>query len=85
MSDALVAAQATESVIAFFSATGLPSGTFSLGPIVTVGTPVGDLGFSFTPVGGETTVAPIAVIPEPATLVLIGLGGLALAGRRKHA
>ena len=84
LTDALAASQATASTIAFFDPAGLEEGTFDLGAVVTPGTAVADLGFAFTPLGGDLTVVDLQVVPEPATLTLLGLGGLALATRRRR-
>lgn len=83
LTDALAAAQATSDTIAFFSASGLPTGVFALGAIVKPGTSVGELGFGFTPLGGSLTTVALEVVPEPTTLALLGMGGVALLGRRR--
>jgi hypothetical protein len=83
LSGALSAAQATSSVIAFFNPSGLPTGVFDLGAIVTPGTSVNAIGFSYTPLGRDAVVAPLSVVPEPTSaLALAALGGVAMLRRR---
>ena len=84
LSDALAAGEATASTIAFFDPTGLNAGTFDLGSIVAPGTAVADLGLGFTPLGGESAALRLQVVPEPASLTLLALGGLVLTQRRRR-
>lgn len=79
LTDALAAAQATEDTIAFFNAAGLAAGTYDLGAIVVPGTPIADLGFGYTPMGGAFTTVGLRVVPEPATAgLMLTLGWLAV-------
>ena len=84
LGDALAASQTTATTIAFFDPTALEEGSFDLGAIVTPGTAVADLGFAFTPLGGDFTTVNLQVAPEPATLAMLAAGGLALLARRRR-
>jgi hypothetical protein len=81
---AIAPAQKDAKVLAYFSATGLAAGDFTITGILPTGlipTKVGNerhltqVGFSYTPVGLEAVIAPVRVeIPEPATLAMAGMG-----------
>jgi hypothetical protein len=77
--------QLDANTIAFFNAGGLPVGEDSLGLVLTAGLTQGDLGFSYTPVGGTTTVVDVTIVPEPTSLALLGFGGLFMIRRRRAA
>lgn len=85
LTDALAASQATADTIAFFGAGGLPAGEYDLGFIVRPGILVEDLGFGYTPIGGDFTATGLVVVPEPTALAVLGIGGLAAMTRRRHA
>ena len=76
----------TTSLASAFSFTGVPiDGVFSLGiGYDTQGTQDLVFGYGIAGQAGEVSGI-VAYIPEPASLVLIGLGGLALATRRRRA
>lgn len=82
LSGALSAAQATSNVIAFFNPSVLPVGVFNLGAIVTPGTAVSAIGFSYTPIGQQSIVGSLTVVPEPAAGLLAALvAGVAMRQR----
>ncbi|BAM03844.1 autotransporter outer membrane beta-barrel domain-containing protein [Phycisphaera mikurensis] len=74
--------QADDAVVAFFDAGGLRVGAYDLGPVVQPGTPASDLGLSFTPLGGTTTLTTLTVVPEPGAAGLLALATLVLRRRR---
>ncbi len=55
---------------------------YSINPVTGVATPIGDTGIGN---GGGLAFVGASVIPEPSTLALLGLGGLALRRRRRRA
>jgi hypothetical protein len=75
--------QDTDESIAWFNANGLAEGVWDVGNIVTPGTDIGLLEGSYTIKGGDTVA--LTIVPEPATMALLGIGGLALIRRRRAA
>lgn len=73
----------------FLNATGFQSGTFGIGPVVRPGTASGDLFLEYDIIGGGglTLSGPLTTVnvPEPASVALLGLGGVTLLGRRRSA
>jgi len=58
----------------------------SVGPVLPVGLTEGDISFSYTPIGGQTTVVPVTVVPEPSTIaMLLVLGFIGICWRRRSA
>ncbi len=81
-------AQFNDSTLAYFDANGLPAGVFNQGNVLPAGLTAADLGFEFTPVGGQTQtpgVEIVGVVPEPSTLVFVSLGLVITAVRRRQA
>jgi len=81
--------QNENNIVAYMDPSGLPVGSGSIGRVLpSVGT-VNDIAFSYTPVGGATTAAPVHVWgwPEPSTMTMtvIGLGILGVGRRRRRA
>ena len=74
-------AQLNTDTIAFFNAAGLPLGEDSVGMVLVPGLTQADLGFSYTPIGGPSTIIDVTIIPEPGSLALLGLGGLLMLRR----
>ncbi|MDP6637412.1 MAG: PEP-CTERM sorting domain-containing protein [Phycisphaerae bacterium] len=70
--------------LAFFNTTGLPVGEDSVGFMLPAGLALDDIGFSYTPIGLPTVSAPAEFTPEPATMTLLALGGLAMLRRRRN-
>ena len=64
---------------------GLPVGAGSVGKCLPAGLEAGDITFFYTPISGVSVEAPVVVapIPEPATMTLMGLGGLAVLQKRR--
>ncbi|MFP4144664.1 MAG: PEP-CTERM sorting domain-containing protein [Phycisphaeraceae bacterium] len=80
--DGEAAVQADSEILAWHDEQGFAEGTYELGQIVTPGTDYDEsLLFAYTP--GEGGVGEMALIPEPASLAMLGLSGLLLVRRRR--
>ncbi len=85
------AAQFDSKVLAFFTtdAVGLPQGTFSLGNVLPAGLSADDIKFGYSPVGEDnipTAVTFLNVnVPEPSTMILLGLGAIGFVSKRRRA
>lgn len=79
--------QFDENSIAYFFGAGqaFDQGSFNVGAVLATGLGEADLSFEYTPVGGSTTQGVVVVVPEPGSLALLSLGGLALVRRRRAA
>jgi len=60
------------------------NGLVSLGILCDLNVDAGDVEFEYTMLGQDTVVGTVIYIPEPASMVLMGIGGL-LVLRRRHA
>gem|GEM_PF-1396057 len=80
LAPSLAATQAEASAIAFFDPEGLARGTYDLGRVVTAGTAAGDLGFSFTPIGGNSTAFSPGLVPEYGALAGLAALGASFSG-----
>ena len=79
--------QNSGNILAYFNTSGLPTGEASVGMVLPAGLAQDAISFSYTPVGGATTVVPVTMIavPEPSTiamLVIVGLVGICCRRRR---
>jgi hypothetical protein len=82
---ATVPAQKDASILAYFSATGLPVGDFNLGAVLPKGLGAADINFSYTPVGQDSVVAAVEIlVPEPATFAMVGLGLMGFVAMRRN-
>jgi len=82
------AAQFDSKILAFFTtdAAGLPTGRFSLGNVLPAGLTADDINFGYSPVGQDNIPTPVNIIvPEPSTMMLMGLGAIAFVTRRRRA
>ena len=71
--------QANDVSLAYFSAGGLATGEDSVGIVLPTGLTADDITFSYTPIGGSTTVVPVMVIvPEPSAIALLAMGAFGL-------
>lgn len=78
------------SSLAYFKASspGLAAGVWNIGNVLKPGLSGNALNFAYTPLGGDTVVAPveiITVIPEPAAFALVAFGACTLLGVRRRA
>jgi hypothetical protein len=79
--------QFDEDSIAFFFGAGqaFDQGSVNIGAVLAAGLSESDLTFEYTPVGGTTTQGSVVVVPEPGSITLLGIAGLALVRRRRSA
>ncbi|MFP4356422.1 MAG: PEP-CTERM sorting domain-containing protein [Phycisphaerae bacterium] len=73
-------AQYDEDTVAWFTLTALGEGTYNLGAILPTDLTADDIGFGY-----NTSIAEVTVVPEPATMSLLALGGLVALKRRRKA
>ncbi|MFP4356425.1 MAG: PEP-CTERM sorting domain-containing protein [Phycisphaerae bacterium] len=72
-------AQYDEDTVAWFTLTALGEGTYNLGAILPTDLTADDIGFGY-----NTSIAEVTVVPEPATMSLLALGGLVAIRRRRR-
>ena len=70
--------QSTATTLAYFNTAGLPTGEDSVGLVLPAGLTADDMVFSYTPASGQTTYAPVMIVPEPSTIALLFVGAVGL-------
>ncbi|MEM9420382.1 MAG: PEP-CTERM sorting domain-containing protein [Planctomycetota bacterium] len=75
-----------DTIAYFFGANNFyDAGSFEIGAVLATGLTENDLNFEYTDASGATVSGQVIVVPEPGSLALLGLGGLALIRRRRAA
>ncbi|XAL98913.1 PEP-CTERM sorting domain-containing protein [Phycisphaeraceae bacterium D3-23] len=79
------ATQFDENSIAYFFGANqfFDTGRFEIGPVLATGLGESDITFEYAGADGQSVAGQVIVVPEPGSLALLGLGGLALLRRRR--
>ncbi|XAL98912.1 PEP-CTERM sorting domain-containing protein [Phycisphaeraceae bacterium D3-23] len=81
------ATQFDENSIAYFFGANqfFDTGEFEIGTVLATGLTESDIVFEYAGADGQSVSGQVIVVPEPGSLALLGLGGLALLRRRRAA